>query len=238
MGKTTLALNIAINAARSGQRCGIFSLEMTRQQLAMRILSAGVRRRLPPAASQRLHLCRGAEDHRRHRPALRTAGLHRRHPFPDLHRNEEQGPAPLLGERAGRAGGGLSAADTGTAGNNQPGAGDQRDIQVPEGAGQGPERVPHHLLPAEPDGWRTGRATGPSSRTCGTAGAWSRTPTWWCSSTGRTSTPLPRNGSCSAPGKTTPRSVADIIVAKHRNGPTGAVQLQFVDSLVRFDSIG
>ena len=40
LGKTTLALNIAINAARSGQRCGIFSLEMTRQQLAMRVLSA------------------------------------------------------------------------------------------------------------------------------------------------------------------------------------------------------
>ena len=40
LGKTTLALNIAINAAKSGQRCGIFSLEMTRQQLALRVLSA------------------------------------------------------------------------------------------------------------------------------------------------------------------------------------------------------
>ena len=34
-----------------------------------------------------------------------------------------------------------------------------------------------------------------------------------------------------------PRSIAGIIVAKHRNGPTGAIQLQFVDNLVRFESI-
>ena len=105
LGKTTLALNIAINAARSGQRCGIFSLEMTRQQLAMRVLSAesGV-----DFHRLRLGVYTFAEeqtDHGFHRPALRSAGLHRRHPFPDLHRDEEQGPAPVTGERAGRAGG-------------------------------------------------------------------------------------------------------------------------------------
>ena len=40
LGKTTLAMNIAVHAAKSGQRCGIFSLEMTRQQLALRVLAA------------------------------------------------------------------------------------------------------------------------------------------------------------------------------------------------------
>ena len=35
-----LAMNIAVHAAKSGQRCGIFSLDMTRQQLALRVLAA------------------------------------------------------------------------------------------------------------------------------------------------------------------------------------------------------
>ncbi len=38
------------------------------------------------------------------------------------------------------------------------------------------------------------------------------------------------------PGQPYPRNIADIIVAKHRNGPTGNIQLQFRDNLVRFDS--
>ena len=40
MGKSSLAVNVAVNAAKSGQTCGVFSLEMTREQLAMRILAA------------------------------------------------------------------------------------------------------------------------------------------------------------------------------------------------------
>ncbi len=38
LGKSSLALNICVNAAKSGQVCGIFSLEMSREQVAMRIL--------------------------------------------------------------------------------------------------------------------------------------------------------------------------------------------------------
>ena len=40
MGKSALAMNMVINAAKSGQACGVFSLEMTREQLAMRILAS------------------------------------------------------------------------------------------------------------------------------------------------------------------------------------------------------
>ena len=40
LGKSTLALNICVNAAKNGSSVGIFSLEMSRDQLAMRILSA------------------------------------------------------------------------------------------------------------------------------------------------------------------------------------------------------
>jgi replicative DNA helicase len=40
MGKTALALNLAINAAMAGKSVGIFSLEMPKEQLAQRILSS------------------------------------------------------------------------------------------------------------------------------------------------------------------------------------------------------
>ena len=40
MGKSSLAVNIAVNAAKAGHACGVFSLEMTREQLAMRVLAA------------------------------------------------------------------------------------------------------------------------------------------------------------------------------------------------------
>ena len=40
VGKSTLALNVAMNNAKSGRTCAIFSLEMTADQLAMRALAS------------------------------------------------------------------------------------------------------------------------------------------------------------------------------------------------------
>ena len=42
VGKSTLALNMALHAAKAGQVVAIFSLEMTGDQLAMRAVSAEV----------------------------------------------------------------------------------------------------------------------------------------------------------------------------------------------------
>jgi replicative DNA helicase len=39
------------------------------------------------------------------------------------------------------------------------------------------------------------------------------------------------------PGRPYPRGIAEIIVAKHRHGPTGSVKLRFRDHLVRFESL-
>ena len=40
VGKTALAVNIALNAARNDHRVAIFSLEMSKAQLAQRMLSS------------------------------------------------------------------------------------------------------------------------------------------------------------------------------------------------------
>ena len=40
LGKSSLALNVCANAARDGMICGVFSLEMSREQVAMRMLVA------------------------------------------------------------------------------------------------------------------------------------------------------------------------------------------------------
>ena len=39
------------------------------------------------------------------------------------------------------------------------------------------------------------------------------------------------------PGRPYPRNIAEIILAKHRHGPTGSVRLRFRDNLVRFESL-
>ena len=38
-------------------------------------------------------------------------------------------------------------------------------------------------------------------------------------------------------GQEYPKNLAEIIVAKHRKGPTGSVRLESVDNLVRFESL-
>ena len=94
------------------------------------------------------------QDHRRHRPAVRSPGVHRRHPVPGHGRDALQGQEAGLGAGAGPAGGRLSAAGAGEAemGTVQPGAGDHRDLPGAEGPGRRSQSGPDRLFAAEPDG--------------------------------------------------------------------------------------
>ena len=39
------------------------------------------------------------------------------------------------------------------------------------------------------------------------------------------------------PNREYPRNIAEIIVAKHRNGPTGNINLYFKEDLIRFENL-
>ena len=61
LGKSSLAVNICVNAAMNGSMSGIFSLEMSREQLALRILSSDAE---IDAHRLRLNLTNDAEEQR------------------------------------------------------------------------------------------------------------------------------------------------------------------------------
>ena len=154
MGKSSLAVNMVVNAAKSGQTCGVFSLEMTREQLAMRILAAEAE-----IDSHRLRL--GLYTHLEEARIIDSIGRLSDLPMfiddtPYQGMVEIRGKARRLAleQRAGPAGGRLPATGAGEAamGAVQPGAGDHRDFPGAEGAGRRSQSGPHRLLPVEPDG--------------------------------------------------------------------------------------
>ena len=236
LGKTTLALNIAINAARSGQRCGIFSLEMTRQQLALRVLSAesGVdfhRLRLGVYTfdeEQRIidSIGRLSElpvyiDDTRFQTSTEMRSKARRLSL-------ENGLDVLVVDYLQ-----LIQGRPGITNRVQEISEISRSLKILAGdlnvvlltcsqLNRMLENRPSHR-PQLSDL----RDSGSLEQDADVVMFIHREDVYT----------TPEEWEMQHPEGTYPRSIADIIVAKHRNGPTGAVQLQFVDSLVRFDSI-
>ena len=90
------------------------------------------------------------------------------------------------------------------------------------------ERAGSGTVPALPCGRAACRASARSSRTCASRERSSRTRTWSCSSTGRRTRARKRTRIVR------PRAYAEVIVAKHRNGPIGNVPLVFLDRYTKF----
>ena len=236
LGKTTLALNIAINAARSGQRCGIFSLEMTRQQLAMRVLSAesGV-------DFHRLRL--GVYTFDEEQRIIDSIGRLSDLPvYIDDTRFQTSTEMRSKARRLSLENGlDVLVVDYLQLIQGRPGITNRvqeiseisRSLKILAGdlnvvlltcsqLNRMLENRPSHR-PQLSDL----RDSGSLEQDADVVMFIHREDVYT----------TPEEWEMQHPEETYPRSIADIIVAKHRNGPTGAVQLQFVDSLVRFDSI-
>ena len=76
IGKSTLALNICLNAAKNGSIAGVFSLEMSKDPAWYAYPVLRGRDRLPPATAGAVYHGRGAAHYRCHRPAFRPAGVY------------------------------------------------------------------------------------------------------------------------------------------------------------------
>ena len=238
MGKSTLAINVAVNAAKNGHSCGIFSLEMTGDQIAMRILAseAGV-----DSHRLRLSLYTAQEETRiidaigqlsdlpvyiddtPHQSMVEIRGNTRRlaleHGLDLLvvdylqliqgqHRSSQVNRVQEISE--------ISRALKVLAG----------DLRVPlivcSQLNRMVENRPSHR-PQLSDLRDSGSIEQDADVVMfihredvyTTLEEWEQT----------------------RPGQEYPRNVAEIIIAKHRKGPTGSIRLEFVDNLVRFESL-
>ena len=112
VGKTAFALNFAEHASvREGKTVGLFSLEMSKEQLVLRLLSLGRKHRFAATADR---VSRGDGLHpacASHERACGGTNLHRRHAEHQHHGAAHQGAPPPGGVRAGYDHRRLPAAD-------------------------------------------------------------------------------------------------------------------------------
>lgn len=239
IGKSTLAINICLNAAKSGVSSGIFSLEMSREQLALRILAAdaGI-----DAHRLRLGLYTEAEEQR----IIDSIGN-----LSDMPVYIDDTPFQGIVEMRGKSrrlsmeyGLDLLVIDylqlvqgegRGRFGDNRVQEiseisrsikGMARDLNIPiitcSQLSRGVEGRPGHR-PQLSDLRDSGSIEQDADivmfiyREDGyyTEDEWEQ----------------------QFPGRPFPRNIAEIIVGKHRHGPTGSVKLRFRDHLVRFESL-
>ena len=240
MGKSSLAVNMAVNAAKSGQTGGVFSLEMTREQLAMRILASEAETWTPTGSGWACTPSTGRGPHHRlHRPAVRSPDVHRRHPVPGHGRNAGQGARRLALERGldllvvdylqlvqGKQRWGQSNRVQEITEISRELKGLAGDLKVALIACSQLNRMVENR-PSNRPRLSDLRDSGSIEQDADVVLFIHREDVYTTE----------EEWEQSHPGQEYPRNIAEIIVAKHRKGPTGSVQLQFIDNLVRFESI-
>ena len=225
MGKTALALGMAAHAAMEARVPVLyFSLEMSHSELTQRLLCSEARvdsSRHPQRQAPRVGL---AQDQPRHRPAGRGPPLHRRQPQPDHHGGPGQGPPPEEPARQPRPGRHrLPAADVG------PQQRENRQVEVSE-ISRGLKILARELeVPVV--------AFSQLSRNLETRA--DKRPML---------ADLRESGSMEQDAdvvmflyrdeiynpESPERGTAEVIISKHRNGPTGKTELAFLDHYTRF----
>ena len=239
MGKSALAINVAINTAQAGAKVGVFSLEMSREQLALRILAADA----------------GIDSHRLRRSLVTEADEQR---ITDSIGRLSELPmyiddTPFQGLVEMRSNARRLSLEHGLdlllvdylqliEGRSSRGGGDNRVQEVSE--------ISRSLK-------GMARALNGCVLTCSqlSRGVTNRTSHRPMLSDLRDSGSIEQDADVvmfihredmyytedewgqHSPGRPYPRNIAEIIVAKHRNGPTDDINLYFRDNLLRFESI-
>ena len=236
LGKSTLAMNVSLNAAKNGAKVGVFSLEMSREQLALRLLAADAE---IDAHRLRLGLYTEAEEQR----IIDSIGR-----LSELPVYIDDTPFQTMIEMRSKArrlslenGLDLLIVDY---------------LQLIQGKGRGDNRV-QEIGEISRSLKGMARDLEVALLTCSQLSR---------AVEGRTGhrpqlSDLRDSGSIEQdadvvmfihredrdytqdewdrqfPGKIYPKNIAEIIVAKHRNGPIGTMKLVFRDTIVRFDSM-
>ena len=232
MGKTSLVLNMALHCGiEAGKTVGIFSLEMSKEQLFMRMLTSEAR--------VDAHRFRGGflgeQDYARLvdgvRAAARRQGLHRRHAVGRHPRDARQGAAAQARARPRHARHRLPAADAGPRAVREPAAGAGVDLALAEDSGEGAGHPDPRAQPAEPRARRRAAITGRSSPTCASPARSSRTPTSCCSSSARRCTRP--TASASPRPRASPRSSS----ASSATARPARCALAFLKQYTRFENL-
>ena len=236
LGKSALALNASVNAAKNGSTVGVFSLEMSRDQLAMRILSAEAE---IDSHRLRLGLLTDAQSDRI------TDAIGR---LSDLPVYIDDTPSQSMIEMRSKArrlslehGLDLLVVDYLQLIQGRSGRSDNRVQEISEISrslkimardldialitcsqlSRGVEQRPSHR-PMLSDL----RDSGSIEQDADVVMFLHREDVYFTE----------EEWAQQFPARPYPKNVADLIVAKHRNGPTGNLQLFFRDNFVRFDS--
>ena len=236
LGKSALAVNICLNAAQSGAVTGIFSLEMSREQLALRILSsdAGI-----DAHRLRLNLINDAEEQR----IIDSIGR-----LSELAVYVDDTPFQGMVEMRSKArrlslehGLDLLVVDY---------------LQLVQGRGRGDNRV-QEMSEISRAVKGMARALSVPVLACSqlSRAVEGRSDHRPVLSDLRDSGSIEQDADIvmfihredlyyteetweqQFPNRDYPKNLAEIIVAKHRHGPTGSVKMRFRDNLVRFDAL-
>ena len=238
MGKSSLALNMAVNAAKAGQTCGIFSLEMTREQLAMRILSSEAN-----IDSHRLRL--GLYTHNEESRIIDAIGMLSDLPVfiddtPYQGMVEMRGKARRLALEKGldllvvdylqlvqgkqRWGQSNRVQETTEISRELKGL--AGDLKVALIACSQLNRMVENRPNNRPR-LSDLRDSGSIEQDADVVMFIHREDVYVTE----------EEWNQVRPGQEYPRNIAEIIIAKHRKGPTGSVRLEFIDNQVRFDSV-
>jgi len=237
MGKSTLAINVAINAAQDGANVGVFSLEMSREQLALRILAADAQ---IDSHRLRLGLVTEADEQRITDSIGRLSELPMYiddTPFQGM--VEMRSKARRLSLEHGLD---LLIVDY---------------LQLIEGRGKGGDNRVQEVSEISRSLKGMARDLNICVLTCSqlSRGVTNRTSHRPMLSDLRDSGSIEQDADVvmfihredmyyteeeweqHSPGRPYPKNIAEIIVAKHRNGPIDDINLYFRDNLLRFDSI-